>query len=65
MTLEEMFRLQGINPGVFTKAVPDTDVGQQIGNALSANVVERLLLQVFKATKCKYTPLSRCIETRT
>ena len=51
MTIEEMARLQGIRPETFTKVVNDYELGQQLGNAMSVNVVERLLQQVFSATK--------------
>ena len=50
MTLEEMMMLQGINPLHFIKATSDRAIGEQIGNAMSVNVVERLLYRVFKTT---------------
>jgi len=43
MTIAEMLRLQGINPTDFRVAVSDTSIGQQIGNAMSVNVIERIL----------------------
>ena len=45
-----MARLQGIRPSTFYKVVNDYELGQQIGNAMSVNVVERILYQVFQAT---------------
>ena len=50
MTIEEMARLQGIRPDQFYKVVDDYQLGQQIGNAMSVNVIERILFQIFKAT---------------
>ena len=43
MTIEEMFRLQGMDHSTFTVATSSTSLGQQIGNAMSVNVLERLL----------------------
>jgi DNA (cytosine-5)-methyltransferase 1 len=48
-TLTEMLRLQGINPATFKKAVSDKALGQQIGNAMSVNVIERILIRVLRA----------------
>ena len=39
MTKEEMFRLQGMDPTKFVVAIPENALGQQIGNAMSINVV--------------------------
>ena len=50
MTLEEMARLQGIRPNSFTKVVNDYELGQQLGNAMSVNVIDRILYQVFQVT---------------
>ena len=49
-TKREMFRLQGINPNKFTQVVSDKEMGHQLGNAMSQNVVERILHQVLKST---------------
>ncbi|MDP7560267.1 MAG: DNA cytosine methyltransferase, partial [Planctomycetota bacterium] len=49
-TIEEMFRLQGMDPSIFIKVNSASTTGQQLGNAMSVNVVERLLLQILKAT---------------
>ena len=43
MTKEEMFRLQGMDPTIFNAVIPDTHLGQQLGNAMSVNVIERIL----------------------
>ena len=43
MSKEEMFRLQGMDPTKFKVDVTPTQLGQQIGNAMSVNVVERVL----------------------
>ena len=50
MTLEEMLRLQGMNPTEFIQNVPDKAVGEQLGNAMRVNVIERLLLNIFQST---------------
>ena len=50
MNIHEMIRLQGIDPSTFTKAVSPSELGKQIGNAMSVNVIERILHQVFQAT---------------
>ena len=49
MSIHEMMRLQGILPGDFEIVVSDIELGKQIGNAMSLNVVERLLPQVLRA----------------
>lgn len=46
---EEMFRLQGMDPTMFKVAVTETQLGQQIGNAMSVNVFERVLRQALIA----------------
>ncbi len=40
-----MFRLQGMDPTRFVVAVPERSLGQQIGSAMSVNVIERVLLR--------------------
>ena len=45
----EMFRLQGMDHTKFVVAVPDRAIGQQLGNAMSVNVVERVLLRALIA----------------
>ena len=45
-----MLRLQGMDPSTFVKVVTDKEIGHQICNAMSVNVVERLILQVLNAT---------------
>ena len=47
---KEMMRLQGIDPNTFKVPVSDSEVGKQLGNAMSVNVVERLLQQLLGAT---------------
>lgn len=49
-TLEEMFRLQGMDHTKFVVKVPEIALGQQIGNAMSVNVIERVLLSIFNST---------------
>ena len=48
MNKHEMLRLQGIDPTQFVAAVPECTLGQQIGNAMSVNVIERILVQVLQ-----------------
>ena len=50
MTPCEMLRLQGVDPTTFRQTVSDRALGQQVGNAMSVNVVERLLYEVFRQT---------------
>ena len=49
MSLDEMLRLQGIVPGQFKFDLPDKKVGQLIGNAMSVNVVERIIKRALEA----------------
>jgi DNA (cytosine-5)-methyltransferase 1 len=49
MNKAEMFRLQGMNPSKFVSVVSDQDLGQQIGNAMSVNVIERILVRALIA----------------
>ena len=58
MSKSEMLRLQGVDPTTFNQAVSDRSLGEQIGNAMSVNVVERLLFQIFKQTNL--VPTSSC-----
>ena len=46
-----MFRLQGIHPHNFSTAVPEATQKQQLGNAMSLNVIERLLSRVLPHAK--------------
>ena len=43
ITTGEMLKLQGISPGDISVVVPGTEMGKQIGNAMSLNVVERVM----------------------
>ena len=49
MNIKEMMRLQGIDPKSFKQVVPDSVMGQQLGNAMSVNVVERILSRALVA----------------
>ncbi len=49
LSLAEMFRLQGMNPEKVIVDVSMRTLGQQIGNAMSVNVVERVLLIALRA----------------
>jgi hypothetical protein len=44
-----MFRLQGMDPTKFKISVSQKSLGQQIGNAMSVNVVERVIQSTLKA----------------
>merc|ERR1712194_464674 len=47
----EMMRLQGMNPTKFHVAVSDTQLGKQLGNTMSVNVLERLFVRLLPAAK--------------
>jgi len=49
LTKAEMMRLQGMKPDKFKVAVSQCQLGKQIGNAMSANVLERLFVQALPA----------------
>ena len=42
MTITEMLRLQGMAPHSLTFTSSDVEIGKQIGNAMSVNVVEQV-----------------------
>jgi DNA (cytosine-5)-methyltransferase 1 len=48
MTVGEMLRLQGWD-GPFDRVVSDRQLGQQLGNAMSVNVIERVLCNLLPA----------------
>eukprot|EP00440_Ansanella_granifera_P029953 gb/GFBE01032540.1/.p1 GENE.gb/GFBE01032540.1/~~gb/GFBE01032540.1/.p1 ORF type:complete len:381 (+),score=99.65 gb/GFBE01032540.1/:1-1143(+) len=49
MNLNEMLRCQGMQPGCFKQVVTDRAIGMQIGNAMSQNVIERILINLLPA----------------
>lgn len=49
LTKAEMMRLQGMDPETFKVAVSETQLGKQIGNAMSVNVLERLFARLLPA----------------
>ena len=51
MTLAERFRLQGIPLRVlqYRQGISDRQLGMMVGNALSLNVLERLLVRILRA----------------
>jgi len=49
LTKAEMMRLQGMDPQTFKVAVSNTQLGKQIGNAMSVNVLERLFVRALPA----------------
>jgi len=46
LTIDEMLTLQGIPADVHRKGISNRQVGYMIGNAMSVNVLERLLLRL-------------------
>jgi len=49
VTKAEMMRCQGIDPQTFKVDVSETQLGKQIGNAMSVNVLERLFVRILPA----------------
>jgi len=48
-TKTEMMRLQGMDPTKFKVAVTETQLGKQLGNTMSVNVLERLFVRLLPA----------------
>lgn len=48
---EEMMRLQGMDPTQFTVAVSENQLGRQLGNTMSVNVLERLFAKLLPAAR--------------
>jgi len=46
---QEMMRLQGMDPTKFTVAVTQAQLGKQLGNTMSVNVLERLFVCLLPA----------------
>ena len=51
MNKGEMLRLQGMDPTKLVVDVPEAALGQLIGNAMSLNVIERVLFQTLHAIR--------------
>jgi len=51
LTKEEMMRLQGMDPTTFKLAVSETQLGKQLGNTMSVNVLERLFARLLPAAR--------------
>ena len=49
MNVKEMMRLQGMNPEDFTLQVTERQLAQQLGNAMSLNVLERIMFRLLAA----------------
>merc|ERR1719394_1927258 len=49
MNVGEMLRLQGMDRLSFKQVVTDRQMGAQIGNAMSQNVIERILCKLLPA----------------
>lgn len=45
-TVHEMMRLQGMVPSAFNQVVSDLQLGAQIGNSMSVNVLERIFVRL-------------------
>merc|ERR1712046_429763 len=50
-TKAEMMRLQGMDPTKFKVAVTESQLGKQLGNTMSVNVLERLFVRLLPAAK--------------
>jgi DNA (cytosine-5)-methyltransferase 1 len=50
-TKEEMMRLHGMNPQHFKVGVTENQLGRQLGNTMSVNVLERLFVRLLPAAK--------------
>ncbi|CAJ1353372.1 unnamed protein product [Effrenium voratum] len=62
MSLEEMLRCQGMEPGCFKQVVSDRAIGAQIGNAMSQNILERLFLKLLPLAGL--VPASQALKDR-
>jgi DNA (cytosine-5)-methyltransferase 1 len=51
MVKEEMMRLQGMDPTAFNVVVRPNELGKQLGNTMSVNVLERLFVRLLPAAK--------------
>jgi DNA (cytosine-5)-methyltransferase 1 len=47
----EMMRLQGMNPTEFKVAISEAQLGKQLGNTMSVNVLERIFVRLLPAAK--------------
>ena len=57
MKTEEMVRLQGILPNQITRAVSWNDLGNQIGNSMSQNVIDRIFWSLLPAAGLGPNPI--------
>jgi len=55
MKINEMYRLQGMDPRRFKQIHEDAEIGKQLGNAMSVNVIERIILQILKIIPLHHT----------
>ena len=49
MDLYEQMRCNGMDPSLFNLAVSESELGKQIGNSMSQNVIERILHSLLPA----------------
>ena len=55
MNIDEMLRLQGFQPSQFRTVVLSSELGKQCGNAMSVNVLERVLAKLLPAARLAVT----------
>ena len=55
MNVDEMLRLQGFRPRHFRSVISATELGKQCGNAMSVNVLERVLAKLLPAARLAVT----------
>ena len=55
MNIDEMLRLQGFQPSQFRTVVSSSELGKQCGNAMSVNVLERVLAKLLPAARLAVT----------
>ena len=51
LTVDEMFRLQGIDPNLVVKTGSDAQLGKRIGNSFTASVLSRVLAKAVEAAE--------------
>ena len=49
LSLDEMMRPQGMTPRTVIRSVSDVELGKQVGNSMSVNVLERLFVKILPA----------------
>jgi len=62
MRTDEMMRLQGMDEKGFVQVVSDRQLGKQVGNAMSQNILERIMVRLLPAAGL--VPRSRALHDR-